>query len=350
MIIISDTHIATQRQAGTTPASQIALKSAIQDDFRRLVDRANGQHLVINGDLFDGFSVDPGEVIKVYETLADHLHNGGRLTVIAGNHDHAAKADKTSSFQLLAHIISRYSVEVDVIDHTTGLAKVCGGSDTWAISHCLNQSLFDMEIEKAIATPGKFLLLHCNIMSGHCEHADHSLNLSETQLDALVEAGWSLIVGHEHQFKRLKAGKCLVPGNQIVTSISDCLNNKDNAKFYVKLEDGVAELVKWCEMSEIYTEVNWQDIPATDLESFQFIRVTGDCTADQAALMVNAIAKLRQSSSAYVISNAVKVEGVAQMEGLAEMSLSEMSKFDVLGALLEEMTEREQKTIKELLK
>ena len=63
MIIINDIHLGTQRQAGTTPATQVALKQYLQDEFRMLVERAAGQLLVINGDLFDGLSVDPGEVI-----------------------------------------------------------------------------------------------------------------------------------------------------------------------------------------------------------------------------------------------------------------------------------------------
>ena len=145
MIIINDIHLGTQRQAGTTPATQVALKQYLQDEFRMLVERAAGQLLVINGDLFDGFSVDPGEVIKAYDVLAAHVSFGGQLALGAGNHDETAKGDKTSSFHLLAHIMAQFGEGVQVIDHKSGFTEVATG--VWAIPHMLNQDLFDIEID-----------------------------------------------------------------------------------------------------------------------------------------------------------------------------------------------------------
>jgi DNA repair exonuclease SbcCD nuclease subunit len=348
--IINDIHLGTQRQAGTTPASQIALKSYIQDEFRILVERQAQNHLIINGDLFDGFSVDPGEVIKAYDVLSAHLSFGGRLTLIAGNHDESAKGDKTSSFHLLAHILSQYGTEVQVVDHSVGFTNVA--NKVFAIPHMMNQDLFDMEIEKALASfgAGQFLLLHCNVMSPFAEKADHSLNLSEGQLEALVDAGWKLIVAHEHQMKSYRGGECQIVGNQIPTSVSDCLNNKNNQKFYAQIDLKKFELVQWLDVDQVYAEVDWQDISSAYLDNSKFIRVTGDCTAEQAADMVSRVSKLRQGSPAFVVSNAVKIEGVAQMEGLADLTTENISKFDVLGALLEELTEKEAEVVKELLK
>lgn len=350
MIIINDIHLGTQRQAGTTPASQVALKQYLQDEFALLVERAAGQYLVINGDLFDGFSVDPGEVIQAHGTLSDHIQGGGTLALLMGNHDASAKGDKTSSFHLLSHILKvQYPEQVQIVDHTCGLSLLA--VDTYAIPHMLNNDLFDIEIDKACnAGVGKgFLLLHCNIMSPFAEKADHSLNLSEQQLDALTDAGWQIVVAHEHQMKSYQGGKCLIVGNQIPSSVSDCLNNKNNEKFYAKIEDGKVELVKWLELDQVYAEINWQDIDTATLECKKFIRVTGDCTAEQAADMVGRVSKLRQASTAFVVSNNVKIEGVAQMEGLAELTSENLARFDVLGALLEELTEAEALVVRELL-
>lgn len=351
MIVLNDIHIGTQRQAGTTPLSQIQLKEYIQASFSKMVDDA-AEHIIINGDLFDGFSVDPGEVIGVYETLAKHCANGASLTLGMGNHDSSAKGDKTSSFHLLAFMLkSAFPGNVSVVDHKDGLTKVDQSKNAWMIPHMLNQSLFDLEIEKAAAmkVENGYLLLHCNVMSPFAEHSDHSLNLSEEQVDALVEAGWTMVVGHEHQCRYVHGKRVIVTGNQIPTSISDCLNNPANKKQRIRITDEGWIMEDVLDLNPIFTEVRWTDLDSPSLDGKLFIRVTGDCSSDQSSEMVNAVAKLRQKSKAFVVSSAVKIEGVAQMEGLADLSMESINKFDVLHALLEELTEQEQEVIKELL-
>lgn len=349
--ILNDLHLGVQRQAGTTPFSQLALKQFVMGEFRDLVSKADG-HLVINGDLFDGFFVDPSVVIEADRVLGEYLHAGhdAQLTLIMGNHDASAKGDKTSSFHLLAYMLqARHGDAVGVIDHRLGFTEF--GNNLFAIPHMLNQALFDLEVEKAIAMkPGfGFLLVHCNIMSPFAEHSDHSLNLNEDQLDALVEAGWTLIVGHEHQARFTHGKRVIVTGNQIPTSVADCLNNPYNTKSYCKLSDREWELIDWVCLDDLFAKVKWRDLDeVSDIACF--VRIEGDCTSEESAEMVSAIAKFRQQSSAFVVTNAVKVEGVAQMEALVEMNLESMSKFDVLGALLEELDEREQETVKELLR
>ena len=348
--IISDSHLGTHRQAGTTPASQVALKEYLQDEFRTLVNGRIHNHVIINGDIFDSFSVDPGELISAYCTLESHITNGGLLTLIAGNPDESAKGAKTSSFHLLAFMLeTHFPDNVQVVDHQSGLTSVSDG--VWSIPHMLNQDLFNIEIDKAIAAKpcGAFLLLHCNVLSPFAEHADHSLNLDQDQIDALIGAGWQMVVGHEHTGKQYEGGKVILPGNQIPSSISDCLGNKNMAKYYAVIDGDTLDLVKWLELDQVYAEINWQDIDTATLECKKFIRVTGDCTAEQAADMVGRVSKLRQASTAFVVSNNVKIEGVAQMEGLAELTSENLARFDVLGALLEELTEAEALVVRELL-
>lgn len=361
MIVLNDIHLATQRQAGTTPASQLALKDYIRDEFNNLVNGEDGYAeasaggtLLLNGDLFDGFSVDPSEVIAAAEVLDSFITVGGNIVLGMGNHDASAKGDRTSSFHLLAYIMeSRHPSRVQVVDHTCGFTQVVAHLNAWMIPHMLNQDLFDIEVAKAteMKVETGYLFLHCNIMSPFAEHSDHSLNLVESQVEALVEAGWTIVVGHEHQARYVHGKRVIITGNQIQTSVADCLNNPGMKKQRMRITSEGWLMEDVLNLAHIYAEVDWREIGLrSDLDDLKFIRVAGNCTAEEAADMVSRVAKLRQASQAFVISNAVKVDGVAQMEGLAEMSMENVSKFDVLGALLEELSEREQNVVKELLK
>lgn len=363
-LIISDTHLGTHRQAGTTPVSQAALKTFIEDQFRNLINGTIYDRIIINGDLFDGFTVDAVTLMSAHVSLSAHLDNEGLLILNMGNHDASAKADKMSSFHLLAYILEQqYPGQVQTIDDQSGFTQVEGESRIWVIPHMLNQDLFDIEVEKAAAmkvgpavsedAPGAYLLLHCNVDSPFAEHSDHSLNLSQDQIDNLLCAGWTLIVGHEHQQRFVRGKRVIVPGNQIPTSVADCLHNPANKKQYILLDeqDGILGWVleDWMDMNTVFKVVDWRSIDLDELEPYSFIRVEGNATSEEAADMVSTVAKLRQKSSAFVITNAVKVDGVAQMESLAEMSMENVSKFDIMEALLEELDEREREVVKGLL-
>jgi hypothetical protein len=101
------------------------------------------------------------------------------------------------------------------------------------------------------------------------------------------------------------------------------------------------------EEDKVFTRVDWRNLD-TD-PGYQFIRVEGTATAEEAAEVVDAVARFRAKSEAYVVTNAVKVEGVAAFDELAEMSLEQITAFNVLDALLEELSEEEGKVVKELL-
>lgn len=351
MLIISDTHLGAVRKGGTTPETQAALRASLQDSLRSFLGGAEDNHLVINGDLFDSFTVEPSEVVRVYETLADWLNTSERntLTLIQGNHDWNPRGDKLSSFHLLAHFMASHFGEhvVRVIDK--GFAPVADG--VWAIPHMPNQDLFDMEIQKAIDSGyGKYLLLHANYCSTFAEHSDHSLNVSPEQVKALADAGWHLILGHEHQGRDLP--HATIVGNQWPSSIADCLSHgsaqKDGTKYALRVTPtGLEKITTWDAIGD-YVEMDWREL---DFEAVQrFIRVTGDASAAEAEEAMSAIARFRQKSKALVVGNAVKVEGVSvDMEGF-EGSIGEAVKsFDVLSALLEELTEREAEVVKGMM-
>ena len=65
--------------------------------------------------------------------------------------------------------------------------------------------------------------------------------------------------------------------------------------------------------------------------------------------MINTIAKFRQASNAFVITNAVKIEGMAEIESMAGFSLVTVKSFDVMSALLAQLEPDEVAVIKEIM-
>ena len=175
--------------------------------------------------------------------------------------------------------------------------------------------------------------------------SDHSLNVSKEAADILISAGWTLIFGHEHQ-PRVAPG-IVIPGNQVPTSVADCLGCQ--GKYYLRLHDKNIEHRDWInlEAHRVFTRLDWRNLDVDP--QYQFVRVEGTATAEEAAEVVDAVARFRAKSQAYVVTNAVKVEGVAAFDELAEMSLEQITAFNVLDALLEELSEEEGKVVKELL-
>ena len=346
MIIFSDIHLSPSRTGGTTPQSAQALRDYIREQLGNLLDQHKGEHAICNGDLLDKFEIDSGELIKAYELLARHLETG-TLTLIMGNHDASAKGAKVSSFHVLCHfLISRFGNKVRMIDHTDGFCQVEG--NVFAISHQLNQDLFALEIEKACATKheGEYLLLHCNVKNTFAEHSDTSLNLTDELLGKLMIAGWILVVGHEHQGYSLRGGRVIVVGNQFPTSVADCIG--ETTKHALRITDDGVKYVETWSADGNYAEIDWRDI-AEHAGDEKFIRVTGDATSAESADVIAVISRFRQKSDAYVISNAVKVDGVAALDELAADCVEDIKAFDVVQAIMEHLDEKQQQTVKELL-
>lgn len=347
MLILNDLHVGASRKAGTTPASQAALTEHIHQHFEALINATDEDHIVINGDLFDGFEVPGTDLIRTFNVL-DHWFMRARqaqhLTLVAGNHDWNPRADRVSSFHLLAHFLRvRRGMSVDVIDHTRGFSRVA--DRVWAIPHMPNQDLFDIELSRAMADRGDILLLHANYDNNFAVESDHSLNVSREIAGQLVDRGWTLIFGHEHQVRVTES--IVIPGNQVPTSVADCLGCK--GKYYLTLSGKETQLHEWLNLEEdkVFTRLDWRNLDADP--GYQFIRVEGTATAEEAAEAVDAVARFRAKSQAFVVTNAVKVEGVAAFDELAEMSLEQITAFNVLDALLEELSEEEGKVVKELL-
>lgn len=346
MLVINDVHIGVKRKAGTTPASQLQLSEYVFTEFEALLNKES-QHVVINGDLFDTFEVEGADLIRTFGIIADWFWPeplSRRLTLIAGNHDWSPKAGRVSSFHMLSHFLqAQYGELVQVIDHTNGLTKVQDFGSVWAIPHMANQDLFDIELNRAMVERGDYLLLHANYDNNFAAEADHSLNVSREVAAELIDRGWTLIFGHEHQTKLARG--IIITGNQIPTSVSDCL--VCTSKSYLSVTDAGHNIVNFMDIDRVFARVDWQNLGSCS--DRMFIRVEGEASAAQATEVVEAVAKLRQKSDAFVVSNAVKVEGMAEFDQLAEMNLEQITSFNVLESLLAELSEDEGKVVKELL-
>lgn len=345
MLVISDLHLGVCRSGGTTSQSQAELRDYLRYGLQSMLNIGHNE-VTVNGDLFDGFTVDTVEVVKTYEIFADWLSESRSrtLNLIAGNHDWNPRGDKLSSFHLLCHFLrARFDKQVFVSDK--GFTVVSGL--VYCIPHMPNQSLFDIEVEKASGSEpqvGSYLLLHCNYKNGFAENSDTSLNLNDEQVGALMRAGWTLVLGHEHIGYELRGGRVIVVGNQYPSSVSDCLG--DEIKNALVIDDKGHRYVQTWAAAGNYVEVDWQDVGEVDA---QFIRVVGDAKAEQAADVIKAVSWLRQNNDAFVVSSAVKVDGAEAFSDMAEIGAEGVKSFDVLSAIYSELTEEEVECVKGLL-
>ena len=330
MIVIHDLHLGVQRSAGTTPASASALTAWMQEQFEKILGRTD-EDLVILGDLFDTYQVPLRTVLATYTSLSDWLRKGHNLCLIPGNHDLSTDSSKLSSFQFLSQLL---------LDHPN-VKYISGGGyvteDVYAISHVPNQDLFDMELAKVPKC--KYLLLHCNYDNDFAKESDHSLNISEEQCGKLpVEF---VFFAHEHYYREELRGRVFIAGNQFPSSVSDCLHKDD--KFMTRLGDRPERIMTWDKAG--YAEIDWRNPAESDA---MFIRFVGHCKAEEAADMANVIAAYRKSSEAFVITNAVRVGDDTEGAELELKSLEEISKFSVMAALKDYLSEDDMKILESL--
>jgi len=333
LTILNDVHIGAQRSAGTTPTTAWQLRQYLLEEFEKLVNCAGS--LVILGDLFDTGHVPMADLLRTWEILRRHCSSGAPLYLVQGNHDLEKTLTTLSSFQFLCKLLQAEFPTVTIVDSP----QPTHNGSTYIVPHLANQELFDLALQ---AVPKcDYLLLHCNYNNGFATESDHSLNLSLEQAAALPVK--HIIFAHEHQARTALNGKVFVCGNQIPSSVADCLGNA--AKYLTEIgPKGLTRVETWNRKGN-YSEQDWQSLSD---DGSKFIRVVGEASADEAAAVVSAISKFRSKSKALVITNAVQVEGTADGEQI-QVSLEQVKSFDVLGALLECLDEREQGVVRKLL-
>lgn len=345
MLIMNDLHLSVKRKAGTTPASQEALRGFLFDSLRATLDSSNVTHMLVNGDLMDDFDCETRDFVEAYQVFASWLAKGNRLTLVAGNHDWVSRGDKVSSFEALGAVLKGghpNSVVVVGINETTLVAP-----GVMALAHYANQDLFDAALEAVLAQAGTYqtLLLHCNLDNPFAQRSDHSLDLSEAMARKFKDAGVSILLAHEHNSRVV--GNVTVLGCQFPTSVSDCIESPEKFAHILNAE-GLQRITTWSKDADNgYAEVNWREL-GDYMGPAGFIRVAGDALGSEAADVINAIAKFRGRSEAFVITNATKIDGVAQTEDLPE-SFEAVKTFDVVAFIHKNLDERERKAFDTLL-
>lgn len=356
MIIISDLHLGVNRVSGTTPQSREDLRSYVFSRFSELLRAADGHDLCILGDLFDGFEIAPRDWLESYLYLSSWCANNldSTLYLVAGNHDVSAKGNKVSSFETLSTVLDQQLDNVQVVGIDSCLNVFLDDAEIFIVAHHSNQDLFDIAMKEVLekCKRGDHVLLHANYHNPFAERADHSLNVSEDQALEFTKKGVTLGFAHEHQHRHeiphgtpADGGSVVCLGNQIPTSVADCLGNE--SKYFWELKDGdLQKHVCWNYRGDLgYQALDWRHLE--EAGSAKFIRIVGDAVNAQAADVMDAIHKFRQRSSAFVITNAVKIEGIAEIESLPE-TFEAATKFDVMQFVYEQLDEEETKVIRKI--
>lgn len=319
LVVINDVHAGVQRSAGTTPVSAYLLRSSILKQAADLIDECRDCDLMILGDLFDSTSIPMSDWLAAFQMLQDRCaHSAKHTYLVGGNHDYPKTDTTLSSFQLLCAVLTDLNP-----GKVTTIHKPTMTPHGYVVPSLANQDLMDQAL-KGVPACG-VLYLHCNFDNKFAAQSDQSLNLSQEQAEACPAK--HIVIAHEHQTR--KVGKVWIPGNQIVTSVSDCLGS--DAKRWTIVENGQPRLEKLYDIQEVFEQMPWDALTESDKP---FIRVVGQAAAVQASEVVSAISVYRRQSSALVITNAVKVlaEDGSQV---FERSLESVKAFDVMAALKE---------------
>ncbi len=348
-LLINDIHLGAQRVAGTTQASQLTIRLYLLEKLEELLFQHTDKDAIVNGDLFDAFWVQVLDALAFYDIARRWLiASGGKMRVGRGNHDGSKDSSKLSSFDMVCRIL-----QTEFPGRFLGVAEPQWlDGNIYMVPHMANQDLFDLALSKVAEFKfgegmGGLLLLHANWNNHFTIESDHSLNVSEEQSKRLVDAGWTLIFGHEHQ-KREPAQGVIVTGNQWPSSVADCLNNPDNVKaaHIIKANGTLEPIITW-RAEDDFAEVDWRELGNYDGNA-RFIRVVGEANSDEGADVIDTISRYRRDTEVFVVTNAVVVEGVADM-GELKATAENIKAFDVMGYLLEQLDPEQAAKVRDLI-
>lgn len=330
LTVLNDWHIGAVRSAGTTPATAYQLRLDLLQQFEQTLAGIDTD-LMILGDLFDGPDISKADLLRTFQLLDDWLTvKDHQLILVPGNHDLAKSSQNFSSFQFLSELLSGQWGTEGAGRRVTYITEGTMTPHGHVIPHVANQDLFNLELAKVPKC--RFLFVHCNWDNGFAVESDHSLNMSKEQAMALPVD--HIVFAHVHQATLAMNGKILVIGNQVPSSVSDCLGNAEKCLLMIDSDDFATGRVTW-KAKDDFLEVDWRDLKILNTDTKQrFIRVTGAATAAEAGAVPTAIARFRRDAKALVITNAVKIEGIDDAAVMA-LSHEEITTFNVRAALME---------------
>jgi DNA repair exonuclease SbcCD nuclease subunit len=335
---LNDWHIGAVRAAGTTPATAYQLRQDLLAEFEDTLHNIDTD-VLLNGDLFDGPDIPKPDLLRTFQILSDWVTRTGKRVIASnGNHDLSKNSTQLSSFQLLVALLQE--VHGPSVTHVAELTLFPNSENVKfaVLPHVANQELFNLAMEQVPECD--YLFVHCNYDNGFAVESDHSLNMSREQAEACKAR--FIVFGHEHQGRVELGGKVVIVGNQVPSSVSDCLNNAEKAFF--QIVEGSRHLPVTWKAEGDFSEQDWRSLTDTG----RFIRVTGTATATEAPEFTKAMSRFRQTAKALVITNAVRIEGVNDAEQLV-MTQEEINNFNIRGALAEMLTPEENEKIDRLL-
>ena len=356
LYVINDLHLGVQRTGGTTSKSADALRQYAHRQYLELLHIAeDGDVVLVNGDLTDQFNIDLGQAIQIYANTAEFLQEkpGVELVWSVGNHDLAKDSSKLGTVAFLGSLLeSQFGDRFRLITEPCVLR-----GKFYVIPHVANQDLFELELSR-IPDEAEVVFLHCNFDNTFACAADHSLNLSRDQAKVLTKAGKRVVLGHEHQGRTMMSDKLIITGNQFPTSVSDCLSHgdaqKDGKKYALAInlsDTSDMDLIPtWAPCDKVggYAEIDWRNLEQAPAH-LGFIRVSGTATPEESSQVVKAIASLRQTHQAFVITNAVKVDSLDDEEA-PEVSIEDIKAVSVIELLMGMLDESQRAVVETLMK
>lgn len=347
--VFNDTHLGVRRSGGTTQASALALRAWALEQFAALLGRVgNGEDVIINGDLTDQFDIPLADALAIHSAVMQWAaqHPDSTLWIATGNHDLSKDSTKLGVAGFLGQLLSSSLSNVKLVAESEQL-----NDSIYVIPHCVNQAQFDLELSR-VPDGMQYLLLHCNFDSPFAEHADHSLNLSRAQAEEVIAKGTTIVLGHEHHQRTLLQGRVLIPGNQFPTSIADCVTPEgrqvEEKQCLVLRESEVSRVTTWQRTGEFGFR-QWDVNEPLDPAQSGFVRVVGDIEADGAAEALRKISRLRQASSAFVISNAVRVRNTGHEIEDVLAGVDDVRGIDVIQMLMDTLTPEQQEAVRAVL-
>lgn len=355
-LIVNDLHLGVQRSGGTTIASASALRAWAHEQHRRLLDLVvpwGCERVIVNGDLADQYDIPLGEGLDVLQTAKDFLSANPYVKLVwsLGNHDLSKDSARLGIVAFLGAILEGwFPGRFRLVREPTAL-----DGDVYIIPHLANQELFDLALSR-VPDGTKYLLLHCNYDNTFAGAQDHSLNVSRAQVKDFKERGITVILGHEHQGRTMLGGALQIVGNQFPTSVADCLSHGDaqkDGKKYALVVGGGLDLQKvqtWGpdDADGWFAECDWRELKEVSEDGRGFIRVVGEASAAEAAMVIKEISAFRQRSQSFVVTNAVKIEGV-EASGEELVTQEDIRQIDVIALLLELLDEPQAAKVCELL-